>query len=69
MLPHLQWQLGEIMGRVKPSDLSAAEVIALLAVLAPAHSRVLIGAIGPPGRPLLRAVGEPPPELVQNCLD
>lgn len=64
MLPHLRWQLSEIMTRVKPCDLSSAEIVALLAVLAPAHSRVLTGVVGPPGRPLLRAVGDSAPDLV-----
>lgn len=64
----LRLQLGEIMSRVKLCDLSSAEMIALLAVLAPAHSRVLIGVIGPPRRPVLRAVGTSP-DLVEQCLD
>ena len=65
LLPHLRWELGQVMTRVRPQDLSAAEIAALLAILAPAHSRV-IG--GPAGRPGLRVVGvrgeHPAPDLV-----
>jgi hypothetical protein len=53
VLPHLRWELEQVMSRVRPEDLSAAEVAALLAILMPAHSRV-IG--GPSGRPRLRVV-------------
>lgn len=41
-LPHMQWQLRAMMTDVTPSDLTPAELIALLALLVPAHSRVLI---------------------------
>jgi NADPH:quinone reductase-like Zn-dependent oxidoreductase len=54
VLPHLRWELEQVMSRVHPEDLSAAEVAALLAILMPAHARV-IG--GPPGRPRLRVLG------------
>jgi hypothetical protein len=54
VLPHLRWELEQVMSRVQPGDLSAAEIAALLAVLIPAHSRV-IG--GPASRPKLRATG------------
>ncbi|CAN5209026.1 hypothetical protein BH11ACT7_BH11ACT7_14800 [soil metagenome] len=53
-MPHLRWELEQVMTRVRPEDLSAAEITALLAILMPAHSRV-IG--GPAGRPGLRVVG------------
>lgn len=66
VLPHLRWELEQVMSRVRPEDLSAAEVAALLAILMPAHSRV-IG--GPPGRPRLRVIGSrgehPAPQLAQ----
>jgi hypothetical protein len=52
--PHLRWELQQIMSRVHPDDLSAAEITGLLAILIPAHSRV-IG--GPTGRPPLRVLG------------
>lgn len=54
LLPHLQWQLHQVMSRVRPVDLSAAEIAALLDILGPAHSRV-IG--GPTARPPLRVLG------------
>jgi len=54
LLPHLRWELEQVMSRVRPDDLSAAEITALLAILTPAHSRV-IG--GPAGRPGLRIAG------------
>jgi hypothetical protein len=50
-LPHMLWQLRAVMDEVKPKDLLPSELIALLAVLVPAHSRVLVGA--PADRPLL----------------
>jgi hypothetical protein len=64
VLPHLRWELGQVMSRVRPEDLSATEIAALLAILMPAHSRV-IG--GPAGRPRLRILGvrgeHPAPEF------
>jgi len=47
-LPHLRWELREVMSRVRPEDLSATEITAILGVLTPAHTRV-IG--GPASRP------------------
>lgn len=52
--PHLRWELEQVMARVRPADLSVVEIAALLAVLVPAHSRV-IG--GPADRPELMSVG------------
>ena len=54
-LPHLRWELKQVMSRVRPEDLSADEIADLLAVLTPAHCRV-IG--GPPGRPGLAVCGD-----------
>ena len=54
LLPHLRWELEQVMTRVCPQDLSTAEIAALLAILRPAHSRV-IG--GPASRPGLRVLG------------
>jgi hypothetical protein len=51
---HLRLELQQMMSRVRPEDLSAAEITALLAILRLAHCRV-IG--GPTGRPGLRVVG------------
>ena len=64
-VPHLRWELQQVMSRVRPDDLSAAEIVALLAILSPADCRV-IG--GPTGRPRLRILGirdeHPAPKLV-----
>jgi hypothetical protein len=46
-VPHLRWELEQVMTRVRPQDLSAVEIAALLTILIPAHSRVI-------GRPTLR---------------
>lgn len=40
---HCRWELDQIFGHIRLSDLTSAEVMALLAVLAPVHSRVLSG--------------------------
>jgi hypothetical protein len=63
---HLRWELQQVMARVRPDDLSAVEIAGLLAILIPAHSRVIGG--GPAPRPALRileAPGERPPNLNQ----
>jgi len=52
--PHLRRELQQMMSRVRPDDLSVVETAALLAILVPAHRRV-VG--GPASRPLLRAAG------------
>lgn len=52
-LPHMEWLLRQIMAHVKPKDLKASELIALLAILVPAHSRVLVAGRLPPIRPVL----------------
>ena len=56
VLPHLRWELEQVMLRVGPQDLSAAEVAGLLTILRPAHARV-IG--GPAGRLRLVVPGAP----------
>ena len=48
-LPHLRWELKQVMSRVRPEDLSANEIAELLAVLTPAHCRVIGGPSGGPG--------------------
>jgi hypothetical protein len=64
LLPHLRWELGQMMSRVRPDDLSAAEIAALIAILTPAHCRVIGGPAGRPGLRLLGVRGEDPaPEL------
>jgi hypothetical protein len=57
-LPQLQWELEQVMTRVKPSDLSAAEVAALLDILRPAHCRVIGGPVDRPGLHSVRDCGE-----------
>lgn len=64
---HIRWELDELMGRLTPDDLTSEERMALVAVLAKAHSRKrgqdelhsssLAGR--PFGRPGLRLVGAP----------
>lgn len=51
-LPHMHWLLKTMMNDVKPTDLTPTELLALLAVLVPAHSRVLL-ARAPAGGPTL----------------
>jgi hypothetical protein len=45
---HLRRKLQQVMSRVRPEDLSVAEIVALLDILTPADSRV-VG--GPASRP------------------
>lgn len=40
---HLRWELQQMMSRVRPDDLSVAEIVALLDILKPANSRVIGG--------------------------
>ena len=54
LMPHLCWMLREIIGRVTPEDLLPTEAMAMLAILTPAHARVLGLPAG--GRPVLRIV-------------
>lgn len=51
---HLRWELAQMMSRVRPADLSVAEIAALLVILTPADARV-IG--GPASRPNVRILG------------
>ena len=59
---HVRWELEQVMTRVRPEDLSATEIAALLAILRPAHARV-VG--GPASRPGLRILSSdyPAPKL------
>ncbi len=64
LLPHLRWELEQVMSRVRPEDLSDTEIAALLAILRLAHCRVM----GRPAtRPALRVLGvggqHPAPKL------
>ena len=38
---HVRWELKEVLSRLKYDDLTTSEVMALLAILCPAHSRVI----------------------------
>lgn len=38
---HVRWELGEVLGRLRMEDLSTREAMALLALLAPIHSRAI----------------------------
>jgi hypothetical protein len=60
LLPHLRWELQQVMARVRPEDLSAAEIAALLVILTPANSRVIGGPAGRPGLPIVGVRGEHP---------
>lgn len=50
---NLVWELKDVMSRILPEDLSAAEISALLGILTPVRSRV-VGR--PAARPGLRIV-------------
>lgn len=39
--PHTSWEVCELLTRVKPSDLTVGEMMALAVILANAHARVL----------------------------
>ena len=58
LLPHLHWELRELMRRVGPGDLEADEILGILGILAVAHSRVIVRGPNPVGgrRPGLWAV-------------
>ena len=58
LLPHLRWELEQVMSRVRPQDLSGVELAALLAVLAPAHCRVIGGPASRPSLTVLDSCGQ-----------
>ena len=60
--PHVRWELEQVMTRVRPEDLSATEIAALLAILRPAHARVVGGPASRPGLRILRSE-HPAPKL------
>ena len=64
---HARWSLREVMKRVKPSDCTATEVVALLAVLAPVHARVL-GVISPLTSPVLTLIRDAPPNFCEQVV-
>lgn len=56
---HCRWELGEILKHIRISDLLSAEVLAVLAILCPVHSRVLAARISPQEvehRPILSVI-------------
>lgn len=53
-------ELIRVMSRVQPDDLSAAEIVALLGILAPADSRVNGRPTARPGLRIVRSCGEQP---------
>jgi hypothetical protein len=57
---HLRWELVQVMSRVRPEDLSAVEISALLAILAPADTRVIGGPADRPKMPILGVRGKHP---------
>jgi hypothetical protein len=65
--PDLRWQLQQVLSQVRPEDLSAREIAALLAILASAHCRVIAG---PAGRPSLRVLEVfPAPKPAQQRIE
>lgn len=63
---HFEWELKEMLKRVKARDLMTSELLALIAILHPVHARVLDKVVG--GKPFLRIVPsvENPPETGQS---
>lgn len=64
-LPHLRWELEQVMSRVRPEDLSAVEIAAILTILTPAHCRVIGGPAARPGRSARLRSEQPSPEFAQ----
>jgi hypothetical protein len=64
---HARWSLREVMKRVKPSDCTATEVMALLAVLAPVHSR-LLGGVAPVSSPVLTLIRDTAADFGQQVV-
>lgn len=56
MAPHLIWQLDQVLSHIGFEDLLPTELVSLLIILAPVHSRVLTSAEASPERRLLRLV-------------
>jgi hypothetical protein len=64
---HLEWELKEMLRRIHARDLSTSEILALIAILHPAHARVLSPVVG--NKPTLRIVASDlkPPQLRQTA--
>lgn len=59
-LLHLRWTLNTLMDQVDPGELSAPELVGMIAILAPANGRQLITqTLTEVLRPILRLVGDP----------
>lgn len=54
MRPHLVWEAGQMVSRLKAEDLTTCELAALIGVLHAAHARVLTGPTA--SRPTLRVL-------------
>jgi hypothetical protein len=57
-LPHLRWELEQLLSRVRPQDLSGTEVAGLLGILTAAHSRIICRPASRPGLSVLWVRGE-----------
>jgi hypothetical protein len=72
---HLRWQVRKLMQAVRLTDLSARELVSMLAILAPANGRRLIrGTFEEVLRPLRLVdnavdLGDAPPELSEELPD
>lgn len=51
---HLEWELKEMLKRIRARDLNASELLTLIAILHPVHARVLDKIIS--DKPILRIV-------------
>lgn len=51
---HLEWELKEVLKRIKARDLNTSELLALIAILNPVHARVLDKVVS--DKPILRIV-------------
>jgi hypothetical protein len=51
---HLEWELKEMLKRIKAKDLRTSEMLALIAILHPVHARVLDKVVT--DKPILRLV-------------
>ena len=56
---HLEWELKEMLKRIKARDLETSELLALIAILHPVHARVLAPIVG--DKPILTIVPCEPP--------
>lgn len=59
--PHFLWQIDQLTNEISAEDLTTLELVALITVLIPAHSRILTGrrAAAEPQIPFLRLIPDP----------